>query len=81
MELYDLEYYIGKERIFAPVLMASLVTSIDTFIDIPIDYTALTTGKKFFTDKQEYAIKRSKFNYSPLPIEFNWGYAITTHKF
>ena len=81
MELYNLEYYIGKERVFAPVLMASLVTGSDTFIDIPIDYTALTTGKKFFTDKQEYAIKRSKFNYSPLPIEFNWGYAITTHKF
>lgn len=81
MELYNLEYYVGRERVLAPVLIASLVTGTDTFIDIPIDYNALTTGKKFFTDKQEYAIKKSKFNDSPLPIEFNWGYAITTHKF
>ena len=54
-------------------------TSGDTYLDVPIDYNSLLTGKKTFTPQQEYYLNKRKDN-PPLPIEFNYGYAITTHR-
>ena len=51
----------------------------EKFYDIPVDYTALTTGQKFLTPKEEYLISRNKDVGEP-PIEFNYGYAITCHR-
>lgn len=73
-------YHIKGQQFHAPVLMTSFSTALDdVYEDIPLDYTALTTGKKFFTDEQEYWIRKNPANPSA-PIEFNYGHAITCHK-
>lgn len=73
------QYLIYGEKIEAPILEATIELHNDDFVDIGIDYVALTTGKKFFSPKEEYAIRKNKNN-PELPIEFNYGYAITGHR-
>lgn len=79
MRMETVPYLIEGRFIEAPVLLANISTSNDSFVEIGIDYTALTTGQKFFNPKQEYTIRRNKNN-PALPIEFNYGYAITGHR-
>lgn len=52
----------------------------DVYYNIPIDYKALLTGKKALTAKQEYAVRNTKYDNPPLPVEFNYGHAITVHR-
>lgn len=71
-------YKICKKRI--PILYTTIETEDgDIFEDIPIDYTYITTNKKFLTPQQEYLLRKNKDLPSP-PFEFTYGYAITTHK-
>lgn len=79
MHMENIDYLIEGKLITAPILKANIKTSSDIFMDVGIDYTALTTGKKFFDPKQEYIIRKNKAN-PELPIEFNYGYAITGHR-
>lgn len=72
-------YKMNGQFVEAPILRTTITTKHDKFIDLPIDYKALTTGEKYFSPKQEYAIRRNKKN-PMLPIEFNYGYAITGHR-
>lgn len=75
----DRKYILNGHEISVPILQATIATKNDKYVDLPIDYTALTTGKKYLNPKQEYAIRRNKEN-PELPIEFNYGYAITGHR-
>ena len=75
----SIDYILAGKLVSAPVLFADIETTNDTYREVGIDYTALTTGEKFFTPKQEYLIRRNKEN-PDLPIEFNFGYAITGHR-
>lgn len=75
----NVPYLLNGSKVYADVLSTTIVTNNDTYINVPIDYLALTTGKKRFTPKEEYAIRKIKTN-PELPIEFNYGYAITTHR-
>ena len=52
----------------------------DLYPNVPIDYKALLTGEKALTAKQEYAVRHTKYPNPPLPVEFNYGRAITTHR-
>lgn len=62
-----------------PILHLGFKTDLnEQFNSIWTDYTAITTGEKFFKPEQEYLIYRNK-NYEA-PIEFNYGYAITCHR-
>ena len=61
-------------------LLVDIETDNDNFISIPVDLTALTTGKKSFTSQEEFYIYKDKRNSFPPPIEFNYGYAITCHR-
>lgn len=79
LTLSERGYILDGQLIKAPILFTTIEVSDDTYTDIPIDYKALTTGEKFFTPKQEYAIRKLKRN-PELPVEFNYGYAITAHK-
>ena len=73
-------YNIKGEKFRAPVLIANFSTTFDDeYQNILVDYTALTTGKKFFSNEQEYWIRKNETNL-PAPIEFNYGHAITCHK-
>lgn len=74
-ETYNLK---GKE-VTAPILFATIEVENDEYRSVPIDYTALTTYKKYFSGPDEYYIRKNKKN-PALPIEFNYGYSITTHK-
>lgn len=79
---FDLEYnvyWINRECFEVPIIKADIKTEDDEFVNVSIDYTALTTGEKFFTPVQEYKIVKNSRNPS-LPIEFNYGYAITAHR-
>lgn len=79
MNLESEFYRLNGSMIEVPVLRATISTMKDTYVNLPIDYRALTTGEKFLTPKQEYYIRRNKEN-PVLPIEFNYGYAITGHR-
>lgn len=79
MSLETETYKMNGNFIKAPILRATISTKNDKYIGLPIDYKALTTGEKYFSPKQEYAIRRNKEN-PMLPIEFNYGYAITGHR-
>lgn len=77
------KYYTGinGKSCIAPILFADIVTSSgDRYQGVPIDYTALTTGQKVFTPEQEYSFYKKKKMNPDLPIEFNYGHAITTHR-
>ena len=51
-------YWISKKQV--PILFAEMTDeNNDTFIEIPIDYTALTTGNKFLTGQQEYQMRKN----------------------
>ncbi len=64
-----------------PILKSQIETPEgETFKAIACDYTALKTGKKFLTPQQEYQIIRRRDLKGSEPIEFNYGYAITTHR-
>ena len=79
MHMESIDYIIMGQKVTAPVLVTDLITSNDEYKNLHIDYTALTTGEKFFNPRQEYIIRKNKQNYE-LPIEFNFGYAITGHR-
>lgn len=79
MELTSLHYVTSRYEYDAPVLMATINTKTDRIVEVPIDYKSLTTGEKHFSPQQEYYIRKMKFN-PPLPVEFNYGYAITGHR-
>lgn len=79
MHMESIDYIIMGQKVTAPVLVTDLITSNDEYKNLHIDYTALTTGEKFFTPRQEYVIRKNKQN-PELPIEFNFGYAITGHR-
>lgn len=79
MHIESIDYIIMGQKVAAPVLVTDLITSNDEYKNLHIDYTALTTGEKFFNPRQEYIIRKNKQN-PELPIEFNFGYAITGHR-
>lgn len=63
-----------------PVLYTTIIDENNEQFDyIPIDYTALTTGEKFLTGKQEYQMRKSDKCPDP-PFEFTYAYGITVHK-
>ena len=63
-----------------PVIVADLVTEDEIYTDLIIDKIAIETGKKFLTNEQEYKLYRNSEFRPFIPIEFNYGYAITGHK-
>ena len=63
-----------------PVLYTSMTDENgDRFDYIPIDYTALTTGEKLLSGKQEYLMRKSTKCPDP-PFEFTYAYGITVWK-
>lgn len=78
-EVKPFYYYMDGRKFEVPLLVADIKVLNDSYLEVPIDYTALTTGKKFFNPREEYLIRKNKKN-PPLPIEFNYGYAITAHR-
>lgn len=75
----QIPYIIFGNYIYSKVLVTGIDTFNDHFSTIGIDYKALTEGEKFFSPKQEYYIRQNRNNNEP-PIEFSYGYAITTHR-
>lgn len=63
-------------------LLRSTILSIDDdiFDDVMIDYQALVEGKKSLTPQQEYILSKRPSLKESMPIEFNYGYAITCHR-
>lgn len=67
-----------------PICKSQFVSEIgENYGLLNIDYTDLTTGKPFLTSEQEYILygvyKRNE-KCPQLPLSFNYGYAITTHR-
>jgi exodeoxyribonuclease-5 len=65
-----------------PLFQTSFKTEYgDEFIDVPIDQLTILDNKKFLTPQQEYLFFKSpQLKMEPMPIEFNYGYAITCHR-
>lgn len=72
-------YYLRIPKIKS--LCAEFITQEDgCFDDLIIDYSALTSGKYSLEPEQSYRIWKNPDARILLPIEFNYGYAITGHK-
>lgn len=81
MELVRWTYELYKhQQVQVPILLATIDNGCETYVDVPIDYNSLVYGTKTLTPRQEYEIKKHSEINPPLPIEFNYGYAITTHR-
>ena len=52
----------------------------ELFDEVMIDYKALVEGKKALTSQQEYLLAKRAPLKPFMPIEFNYGYAITCHR-
>lgn len=50
------------------------------FENLPLDYQCLKTGEKVLGPRQEYQLKKNKNYEGPIPMDFSYAYAITTHK-
>jgi exodeoxyribonuclease-5 len=72
------EYIAGPDPI--EVMYSNFEVEDDMFVGIPIDYVALTTGTPRLDAKQAYSLDNSKTALINNPYEFNYAYAITTHK-
>ena len=73
-----LPFWICKQPV--PVLYTTMEDeSKEIFTRIPIDYTALTTGEKMLTGKQEYQLRKAKGYIEP-PFDFAYAYALTVWK-
>lgn len=83
-ECENINYNIRGLNKTVKILRATIRTNAnEIFINLPIDYNNLVYGVKSLTPEEEYTIyKYNKFAEEPLemPLEFNWGYAITTHR-
>ena len=63
------------------VVNASFKSEFDEeYTDILIDYKALSVGEKFLTPQQEYKLSKNSAYKHFIPVEFNYGYAITCHR-
>ena len=77
------EYLLGfgEKPITVPTYNICLETDDhDIYEDIIVDKLSLDEGKKFLTPRQEYLASKDKRNVWDLPLEFNYGSAITGHK-
>jgi len=52
----------------------------EEFINLPIDYLALTTGEPFLTPRQEYQLYKRNPDQPETLFNFTYGYAITCWK-
>ena len=52
----------------------------DAFFHLPIDYTCLKSGKPELTPREIFTLSKCKQYHHPIPMDFAYGYAITTHK-
>jgi exodeoxyribonuclease-5 len=80
------EYYL-EDAVYLPYLnkpITAMMTNLNfdeyNFFGLPIDYNYLQKNEKIFTPQEEYRIHQNKGNMLSLPIEFDYGYAITCHK-
>ncbi len=80
------EYYL-EDATYLPYLnkpITAMMTNLNfdeyNFFGLPIDYNYLQKNEKIFTPQEEYRIHQNKGNMLSLPIEFDYGYAITCHK-
>lgn len=77
-------YYLGHQNspIRIPAYNITLGTEDkDIYYNVCIDKKSLDTGEKTLTPRQEYLIGKDKRNSYDAPLEFNYGYACTVHKF
>ena len=77
------EYLLGfgEKPITVPTYNICLETDDhDIYENIIVDKLSLDEGKKFLTPRQEYLASKDKRNIWDLPLEFNYGSAITGHK-
>lgn len=78
-ESFVLPDYLYPERF--TLLRGDFVTETgELYPDILIDKKLIEIGKPTFTNKQRYAISKNKKYKKVLPLEFSYGYAITTHR-
>jgi exodeoxyribonuclease-5 len=78
IEKVRLPFYITNEPVDYMMTDISLDDD-DVFIDLPIDYKYLKTGETSLSPKQTYLVSKND-NCKDAPFEFDYAYAITTHK-
>ena len=74
----SLPFWLSNKKV--PVIYTTMMDDNgDKFDYIPIDYTALTTGKKFLSSQQEFQMRKNEKLPDP-PFEFAYAYGITCHR-
>ena len=74
-----LPYYISRDPV--PYMFTNMeLDDKESFYNLPIDYTALTTGKPALDGKQSYMLRKNQRTTLEPPYDFAYAYAITCHK-
>ena len=67
-----------------PICQAGFISEVgDDFGVLNMDHHAINVGQPFLNSYQEYVLYKaagSKENFPQIPLEFNYGYAITVHR-
>lgn len=64
---------------FIPILFVNLeLEDGDVFYNVPVDYNCLLTGKPSLTQEEKVLLKKEKRR--KVPIEMDYGWAITVHR-
>ena len=64
-----------------PIISGDFLISDDIYYNgLNLDYNLMTINKKSLNPKEEYKMHRNKKLDGLVPLEFEYGYAITTHK-
>lgn len=72
--------YLYPERCLNILDVDMITDDGEVYNQIPIDYLALTTGKKALTGEQEYRMRKAKKILIAPPFDFSYAYAITCWK-
>ena len=77
---YRLPYYYNVKEPVEALISHFISDSDATYFHLPLDNKMILTGEKCVDSKLEYKLNRDKrFEYN-IPLEFTYGYAITTWK-
>lgn len=72
-------YYIYDKQI--DILCAEFTTdSGDSYGELPMDRQEIMTGERFADSRTIYKLSKNRAAKGMIPLEFTYGYAITTHK-
>lgn len=72
-------YFISNKS-FKTVIADMIIDDKEVYNCLPMDLKVFTEGEKTFNSKQEFQLSRTRQRTCSIPMEFDYGYAISGHR-